>query len=195
MEMPVGAGRLVILTTGWHPHDSQLALSSKFAPLLSSLLEWSGAIVTPPSQFLAGPPISLSHLGFSRESAITVKHPDGTSTSVAAASGLFEGATRPGIYEASSGVLTRAFAVNLDPLESHTVPMAPDELDRLGVPLKVPGTSIKKPDPAGAGPAIETESRQKLWRWIIVTALAVLCIETVLAGLSARRANPGGTPA
>ncbi len=195
MEMPVGAGRLVILTTGWHPHDSQLALSSKFAPLLSSLLEWSGAIVTPPSQFLAGPPISLFQLGFRKENAITIKHPDGTSTGVAAGSGLFEGATPPGIYEATAGILTRAFAVNLDPVESHTAPMAPDELDRLGVPLKVPGTSIKKPDPAGAGPAMETESRQKLWRWIIVTALAVLFMETLLAGLSARRATPGGTTA
>jgi hypothetical protein len=44
LQVPVGKGTLVIFTSGWHPADSQLALSSKFVPMLYSLLQESGAI-------------------------------------------------------------------------------------------------------------------------------------------------------
>ena len=44
-------------------------------------------------------------------------------------------------------------------------------------------------------PAIETESRQKLWRWIIAAAVAVLMVETLLAGLAARHHPIPGGPA
>ncbi|MEO5959078.1 MAG: BatA domain-containing protein, partial [Opitutaceae bacterium] len=43
MEVPLGKGRVFVLTSGWHPEDSQFARSSKFVPLLWSLLELSGA--------------------------------------------------------------------------------------------------------------------------------------------------------
>ncbi|HKQ40128.1 MAG TPA: BatA domain-containing protein, partial [Verrucomicrobiae bacterium] len=41
LEVPRGRDKILILTSGWHPADSQLALSSKFVPLLYSLLEYS----------------------------------------------------------------------------------------------------------------------------------------------------------
>ena len=34
VEVPVGKGRVLVLTSGWEPQDSQLALSTKFVPLL-----------------------------------------------------------------------------------------------------------------------------------------------------------------
>ena len=40
LEVPVGQGRLYFLASGWHPDDSQLAVSSKFVPLLWSMLEY-----------------------------------------------------------------------------------------------------------------------------------------------------------
>jgi anti-sigma-K factor RskA len=40
---------------------------------------------------------------------------------------------------------------------------------------------------------MELEKRQKLWRWLIIAALAILLLETVIAGrLSGRRPS---TPA
>jgi len=80
------------------------------------------------------------------------------------------------------------FAVNLDPAESKTAPMPVDELERLGLPMKS----------VAAAPALiaakqatlhkaELEARQKLWRWLIVAALALLLIETWLAGWITRR--------
>ena len=38
LEKVMGKGRLVIMASGWSPADSQLARSSKFMPLMSSLL-------------------------------------------------------------------------------------------------------------------------------------------------------------
>ncbi len=192
LEMPVGAGRLLILATGWHPHDSQLALSSKFAPLLSSFLEWGGIIPGPPAPFHAGQRVNLAQLGFANDSAVTVQHPDGTLTNVPAASGGYLEANQPGVYRATAGGLRRDFAVNPDPRESHTAPMGSDELERLGVPLKSVRPNAKQEDSASAGPAMESESRQKLWRWIIAAAFIVLVVETLLAGHSARHIPTGG---
>ena len=50
VDVPIGKGRVILLTFGWHPDDSQLALSSKFVPLLYSTLDYSGA-AAPPAQY------------------------------------------------------------------------------------------------------------------------------------------------
>ncbi|OHB65610.1 MAG: hypothetical protein A2Y77_11010, partial [Planctomycetes bacterium RBG_13_62_9] len=41
-EVPVGRGSLLVWTSGWRPADSDLALSSKFVPLLYCALEYGG---------------------------------------------------------------------------------------------------------------------------------------------------------
>jgi len=75
------------------------------------------------------------------------------------------------------------FAVNLDAAESKTAPMPVDELERLGLPMKsveaAPALVAAKQETLHNA---ELEARQKLWRWLIVAALAVLLIETWLAG-------------
>ncbi|HEY5914459.1 MAG TPA: BatA domain-containing protein, partial [Verrucomicrobiae bacterium] len=54
LEIPSGKGRVILLAAGWHPADSQLALSSKFVPLLYALLEYSGAAAAAPQQYFVG---------------------------------------------------------------------------------------------------------------------------------------------
>jgi hypothetical protein len=194
VEVPVGQGRLMVLASGWQPEASQLALSSKFVPMLSSLLEWSGAVITPPAQFFAGQAVALNLLGLTGVGPVSVRHPDGTTTTVTPEAGAFTAATQPGLYTATGGILTKTFAVNLDPAESRTLPLPTDELDRLGVPVRRADGRESVDPSSGPAPAVETESRQKLWRWIMIAALAVLLIETLLAGLSARRVPaPGGS--
>lgn len=194
VEVPVGQGRLMVLASGWQPEASQLALSSKFVPMLSSLLEWSGAVITPPAQFFAGQAVALNLLGLTGVGPVSVRHPDGTTTTVTPEAGAFTAATQPGLYTATGRTLTKNFAVNLDPAESRTLPLPTDELDRLGVPVRRAGSRESVDPSSGPAPAVETESRQKLWRWIMIAALAVLLIETLLAGLSARRVPaPGGS--
>ena len=54
VEVPIGQGRLYVLASGWHPEDSQLAVSSKFVPLIWSLLELGGGIGSFVTQYAVG---------------------------------------------------------------------------------------------------------------------------------------------
>lgn len=195
LEIPVGKGRLFVLAAGWQPGDGQLALSSKFVPLLYSLLELGGGVNSQASQFLVGDSVPLTG---PNGGPVTLRIPDGSSVKLAAGATNFTGTLRPGIYGVTSGGTTRRFAVNLDPAESHTKPLALDELESMGAPI----TDAHAPDAVreAAHKTVlantEAESRQKLWRWLIVAALAVLLMESALAGWTARRSIPTeGTPA
>ncbi len=41
-QITMGKGNLLVLAAGWNPADSQLALSTKFLPLMQTILDWSG---------------------------------------------------------------------------------------------------------------------------------------------------------
>src|SRR5262245_3697485 len=41
VEIPLGRGHVFVLTAGWQPADSQLAVSSKFVPLLGGMLDYA----------------------------------------------------------------------------------------------------------------------------------------------------------
>jgi hypothetical protein len=66
-----------------------------------------------------------------------------------------------------------------------------EELERPGLPLKrQPLASAQQLEQQRKRlHAAELESRQKLWRWLIVMALIVLLMETWLAGRITRRAT------
>lgn len=168
VEVPLGKGRLVVLATGWQPDDSQLAVSSKFVPLLWSLLELGGGISTAPAQWVVGDKAPLPEGAADKEIAFT----------------------QPGMIEVKAGERTVRFAVNLDANESRTAPLGADELEKLGVPVSQPAV---KATPTGDSKVvlqgIEAESRQKLWRWFIAATLAVLLVESALAGWTARKEN------
>ncbi len=188
MEIPVGRGRVFVLATGWQPEDSQLAVSSKFVPLLWSLLELGGGIATVPTQYGVGDSVVLR----SADAATQVRTPGGAVVSLAANAGEFREAVQPGVYEATgaAGSRPQRFAVNLDPNESRTTPLSMDELEQLGVPVaRTAAAATETVESKTVVQGIETENRQKLWRWFIVATLAVLLIESALAGWSARKAG------
>ena len=83
--------------------------------------------------------------------------------------------------------------MNLDPSESRTAPLSPEELEQAGVPVsRAAGAPPPETERRTLLQGVEAESRQKLWRWLIAAALAVLLIETVLAGRALRRAGATG---
>jgi hypothetical protein len=190
IEVPAGRGRVLAFTACWHTDDSQLALSTKFVPLLYSLLEQSGGLATQPAQFIVGNDVPLVFAGTDTNSAVTVIKPDGTRQSVARGEAAFAQADMPGLYSIAGSA--KRFAVNLDPAESRTAPLPLDELSRLGVALPRAGG-----DAAAAAAQkrqlqnTEIEGRQKLWRWFVTTALALLLVETWLAAWSTRRMAQG----
>ena len=189
LEIPAGKGRVLVLTAGWNPDDSQLAVSSKFVPFIFGLLEFSGALAPQASQYFVGDVIPFPTPA---AEATTMLRPDGTSTPVPAGATSFA-TTQPGIYRAAIGGRPQTFAVNLDAAEMRTAPLAVDELERLGAPL----ARVKPPAAAEAAREItlqgtEAEGRQKLWRWFVVATLVVLLLESWLGGWTARKNSPVG---
>jgi hypothetical protein len=183
-HFPVGKGALFVFAAGWHPDDGQLALSSKFVPLLYSMLEFSGAIKSRALAYNVGDGVELG-AGIS-----SVQKPGGASGQLSA-TGSFSDTDVPGIYTAGE----IQFAVNVPPEESRTSPMPLEELLKLGVPLASTDTASTKPGREARKAALlraaEMESRQKLWRWLIAATLVVLVVETFLAARSSRRAVVG----
>jgi hypothetical protein len=184
-QVAVGKGNLLVLASGWTPADSQLAVSSKFPPLMQMMLDWSGASAPARSQFCTGEAIpSPAPAG----GDVRWRKPDGQQETLPAGA-PFSGTESPGIYEAAWGGKARRFAVNLPIEESRVAPLSPDELARLGVPLG-PGadqTSARTGSLEHHLQQAELENRQKIWRWLIVAALAITFGEMLLSGCLARR--------
>ena len=189
LEITSGKGRILTLTSGWHPEDSQLALSTKFVPLLYSMLETTGVTRGFPKQYFVGDvvPVSLGPQAITSTS-LTVSLPDKTSVTIPAGETNFSETLVPGVYTVVSDHPLKTFAVNLDPAEGRTAPFNVDELERLGVPLKHPGppASLVAERKGRLGNA-ELENRQKVWRWLIIAALVTVLLETWLAGRAQRR--------
>ena len=133
-----------------------------------------------------GDPVSIATTNVT--GALTVRKPDGTESKVNAGE-RFTGTALPGIYTVTGDQGSQRFAVNLDPGESRTAPLAVEELERLRLPIRSPDQQLVKEDEKKRLKlqAADLEQRQKLWRWLIVAALAVLLLETWLAGWLTRR--------
>jgi hypothetical protein len=187
VQVLIGKGQLLVLTSGWNPEDSQLAVSSKFPPLMQTMLEWSGSTVPVRFQFRTGDPIpSPTTSG----AAVQWQKPDGTTTALNAGAPFLETDT-PGIYQATWENRHRQFAVNLPADESRIAPMPIDELARLGVPIgavteqAATAARVQKREMQRT----ELENHQKLWRWLLAAALAITLVEIILSGWLARRAS------
>jgi hypothetical protein len=189
LEVPVGRGRVFVFTFSWRPADSQFALSSKFVPMLYSLLDQAGGISAQLAQFRVGDPVDLATLAANAGGAtLSVRKPDGSQSELASGETRITQTDQPGIYEVSATPTPVKFAVNLDAAESRTAPLPADELERLGVPTEsVEVSSVFQAAQLQTQHNTELEARQKLWRWLIVAALAVLLVETWLAGWITRR--------
>ena len=188
VQLPIGTGNLLVLAAGWHPVDSQLAVSSKFLPLMQTLLEWSGAGGARRTQFQIGDAVPAP---FGAGDAVEWHKPDGKLATLPAGTAFLD-TDIPGLYAASGRGRTMRFAVNVPGEESRTEALSVDDLARLGVPLQ--GTPITAPVKSLAAKRRfleeEMESRQKLWRWFILGLLGLAFVEVVLGGWLARRTRP-----
>lgn len=190
VQVSLGQGMAFILASSWYPSDSQLALSTKFVPLLFSMMELSGNLARTPQQYLVGSAVPVPFANTTGSVLITL--PDGDDVTLAGGSASFEKTDQPGLYTMSSGTNTIQFAVNVDPRESRTEVLAPEELERFGIVLgnNTALEALTVEDKRELKNS-ELENRQKLWRWLIVAALVLLSIEVMAAG---RIARPAAVP-
>ena len=174
----IGKGTLIVLASGWHPGDSQFALSTKFVPLLYGWLAAAGFSHDPAATLLVGDSLPLdatqSHTITDPENKTHSLKPGETFTT-----------SQIGLLKVQSPARTQTIAVNLPPDEGHVLPLEPQKLAEYG--LKLSSTS----DTVAASETTEqrltsndTEQRQNLWWWFLITLLTVLLLETALAGRS-----------
>jgi hypothetical protein len=182
VEKSFGEGKLWVLTTGWCPETSQLALSTKFVPLLVSMLGRSVEPTEPEHGVLVGQPIDLSQ----RDAYRQLVGPQGDVVNLQPGQQLYAQTDQVGIYRFIGPSDTWEVAVNLDPDESRTAPLDLAELEQRGVQLGTYESAAELTDRERQLRDNELESRQKLWRWLLVAALSVLAIETYLAGQTSR---------
>lgn len=180
IERPLERGRVLILVSGWQPSDSQLARSSKFLPLMAGLLVEQGTNALDATDRVVGARIPLP--GRVPDQPFAVLKPDGTRVELAAGATSFDEVDQPGIYTVETPDGPRSFAVNLDPSESDTIPIAVETLEQFGCRLS---GGVGLADDASLRRQMrnaELEGRQKLWRWLILAAIGILIVETCLAG-------------
>lgn len=183
VEIRLNRGRAFLFTSAWTPSESQLALSSKFVPLLYSMLSTAGFESQAKRQFYAGDILP----GPAPEAVM--KSPDGKTLPA----GQFR-TDVPGIYAITQGTETFTYAVNVPVSESRLEPLKPEFFTAAGITL--PRSQIAtgvEPTPAEKMQMerVELEGRQKLWKWLLAAAILILLAETFLANRPARASSGG----
>ena len=196
LEVPVGKGRLVVFSSGWNRSDSDLAVWSKFVPMMNGFLEYLGKQREFDPVNYVGDELDLAQFQFESEIA-TIRMPDGE---------IATGNVNEKFHLNAKGIYTLAateealanenaihLAVNLPPAESKTDPISFDLLKAAGVPIQTQSIrNIEDAQNVGDQRQLmnrELESQQKLWKWILLLAIFFLLSETILAGLRQRRTS------
>jgi hypothetical protein len=196
IELPTDKGSLLVLTSGWHPSDSQLALSSKFVPLLYSTLENGGIFTGRQSQYFVGDHVPVSPLTGPEPASLDIRRPDDSMVRIDADEGSFTQTDLPGIYTIQSSAGDQIFALNLPASECRTAVMPVEEFEMLGVSLLQTSKYSAENTEQSIGPKSTRasrnrsfagmESEQKVWRLILILLLAVSFVEIALAGWMTR---------
>ena len=193
-------GKVFVLASGWQPRQSQLALSSKFVPLVNGLVEIAADFPELDNSILVDEFIEFPAAENERFKRTMIK-PDGSREVVDAGQTRFVGADQPGIYrlvsinpsgqdgsivssdpDSSSTTTELLFAANVDRAESETsaIPVSQIEMFEVQVGEQVAATSELAQMREMRDRDIE--DRQKIWKWLILAAIVLLIIETWLAG-------------
>lgn len=185
VEFKQGQGRVWVMTSGWHPADSQLARSSKFPPLLFRMLEEASGATTPLQNLTIGKEIGWPRSATANTMTGLVRRPDGSEQKDIAVNSPYAETYVPGLYTLQVGNSSDTVAVNVAPDESRTAPLPMEQLESLGVRLGEVETSAelrRNKERQRQLQLEELEETQKLWRWGILVTIALLLAETWIAG-------------
>ncbi len=170
IQRDLGDGKLWILTAGWQPSASQLALSTKFIPLIFQLVD--------------------SRTNSDRTDSLSIGEPLPFPTSETAKISTPAGETfefrdqddltiidSPGVYRWTDGDRQASFAVNLHPAESRTEPIDDDAFEQFGVKLDAGESNEAIEERQRQLRDYELEGRQRIWQWLLAAALVLLGLE------------------
>ena len=182
VEKHIGNGKAWILATGWQPLQSQLALSSKFIPLMYAFFDAASLSANVASNdFQIGEDITLKVADDSK-----LMLPDGQQVAVESQAELTSLIDQPGVYSLLSNNKVRTFAVNLGHAESRTGQLDDGALERFGIGLQKTLSAAELAASNRQLRDVELEKRQRIWQWLLVVALVLLGLETLLGGRLSR---------
>jgi hypothetical protein len=179
----LGSGDVYLLASGWSPDESQLALSTKFLPIVHSAMPGMGGQNDSSMRFHVGDSIRPAE---TQLAGLSMTQPNGESLPLEADS--FDETEKPGVYTLVDGKknsLAR-YAVNLDSRETDTRVRDAVDLEQYGVSLGAQPTQEERLEEQRQLRDRQLEQRQQLWRWGIALALLIVLAETIVAGRTAR---------
>ena len=182
IEANIGDGKLWILSAGWQPSASQLALSTKFVPLLFQFVDF-GARHDRSDNLIVGKAIP-----FAPSESAKIELPNGQSFAYRSAADL-SAISQPGVYRFVDGDREIEFAVNLDPAESRTEPIGDDVLEQFGAKLHTGSSQAMTEEHQRQLRDTELEGQQRIWQWLLVAALGLLGLETWLGNRAGKTIN------
>lgn len=187
-EVPNGQGKLIVFTSGWSRSDSDLAVWSKFVPMMNGFLDYFGERIENSSFYYVGDNLNLSDYKIDSDK-ISLRTPTGESLTLGK-SETYSLAV-PGYYiieemqkDGESRELL-SFAVNVPPEESKTAQVELEQFVAAGVPMTpINSDEIKQPLTAHEKRQLlnrELEEKQQIWKWLLSGAIFFLLLETGLA--------------
>jgi hypothetical protein len=173
---------IFVMGFGWQPAKSQLALSSKFLPLVMRMIEMTNKTQPVAANSLVGDSISMP-AGYDRfispDGSVKFVEDDATQT-----------LGSPGIHSFSSSTDSELpdvqIAVNVAPSESQTEVMPVDQISALGVSVGSHNSTDEEIEQQRQLLDFELENRQKLWKWLVLGAIGLIIGESWLAGRTDR---------
>ena len=181
-----------LMAAGWQPTQSQLALSTKFIPLMSRWFNGNRNRDRQINDHELGAPLPWIADTAAAELVVddkllTLINSDGVSTQLTNKN-LDEIVTAPGIYQLMrTDQPPVVFASNLAVSESRTMPLDVGVLERLGIRLGQNTAVEKLVEIKRQMRDRELEGQQRIWQWLLFAAIGFLSFETWLGGRNAKR--------
>lgn len=204
-------GTVIGLAFDWQPDLSQLALSSKFVPLVNQLVAGGRTGNATPTHYWLGLPVPLPSTSpadeWTIQSLTSPGQPVTVSTATAGAPGNRETdpaetqdtnnttrfqAREPGIYQATDADGTQYFyALNVHPNEWEDDRVLEQHFAGFGIPLGRHLSTTQQREQERLKKDLELEQDQKLWKYLILAALVLLVAEMSLAGRTSSKLQAG----
>jgi aerotolerance regulator-like protein/VWA domain-containing protein len=178
-EKRAGQGRVLVFTSTLDTFWNDLPLQPVFLPFLHQLVKYAAGHVESRPWHTVGEAVDLSTEQALQGREAVVTAPSGQKQRLAATQHALE-LTDPGFFEVrrlEGGAWSRLIAVNFDPTESDLAVLDPEEL--AGAVTQQGGGRLRAAGPAPT--TEEQESRQALWRYLLIAAALLLVGETVLS--------------
>ncbi len=179
IERQLESGRIWLLSAGWQPTASGLALSSKFIPIIMGMLDPNGRTRKKQLIYEVGEGIGVSEFSDLRVTDSNGQPLDATQYDSTQDTLIFR---EPGLFWLDGGQTRRQVAVQIPAAESRLTPLDVAQFEQYGIPLGKVKSDVQRRESLRQLQVNELENKQRLWQWLISGCIIVLALETFLAG-------------